>query len=343
MSVQAMAAVFDADLSATQKLVLLAIADCCGHENTAWPSQTTLAAKTGLTRRAVQMTTHGLETLGVLEHTTDRDNRPMWRLLLPGLEVLPLPKGTKGLDRNRRKELLSLLLERAGPRCAYCNRVGTHTLDPDGAAWHIDRVTPGKRKGTYTLENVVLACRFCNCSKRDRGEPSSPPRAKVIHPQGEGDSPPSKSSSEPSVGRSSEQDLPRDPGITIPLNRACPHPGCAIGAPCWAHEPEAWNDRWRLGRRDALWEALALSMPGPGSRSERGRWNRAVADLREADASPVEVLARVVEYRRRWPKIDLTPTGLAGNWGLLAQPKPGSVTAALRQVQARRAQIGDTP
>ena len=84
-------------------------------------------------------------------------------------------------------------------------------------------------------------------------------------------------------------------------------------------------------------------MPGPGSRSERGRWNRAVADLREADASPVEVLERVVEYRRRWPKIDLTPTGLAGNWGLLGQPRPGSVTAALRQVQARRAQIGDTP
>ena len=125
--------------------------------------------------------------------------------------------------------------------------------------------------------------------------------------------------------------------------QVCTHQRCPVEEPCWLHQPDEWDGRWILNegrRRDALWEATVLAMRRqPGSKSERGAWNTAVRNLREVEASPLDILARAREYRRRWPKIDITPTGLESNWGLLATPKPGSVSAALAGVASARQRL----
>jgi hypothetical protein len=50
-------------------------------------------------------------------------------------------------------------------RCAYCNRTGGMTLDPDGAVWHMDHVIPLYLNGTDTLDNITKACKACNIRK----------------------------------------------------------------------------------------------------------------------------------------------------------------------------------
>lgn len=73
-------------------------------------------------------------------------------------------------------------------------------------------------------------------------------------------------------------------------------------------------------KRDLLFEALA-EVCGLDytklTRTERGRLNKALKDLREVDATPDLVRARAKEYAKKWPDIDLTPTALASNWNQL--------------------------
>lgn len=49
--------------------------------------------------------------------------------------------------------------------CQYCHREGTLHKDPDGKAWHLDRIWPGHTGGKYEADNVTLACRLCNLQK----------------------------------------------------------------------------------------------------------------------------------------------------------------------------------
>lgn len=81
--------------------------------------------------------------------------------------------------------------------------------------------------------------------------------------------------------------------------------------------------------QDEIWDALVDALgSSPETRTERGRWNKAVMELREIGATPQEVAARCAEYRRRWPDIDLTPTALVANWATLAtRAERGYVTA----------------
>ena len=76
-------------------------------------------------------------------------------------------------------------------------------------------------------------------------------------------------------------------------------------------------------KRDPIWDALTVIYGEPETRSERGRRNTAAKELRDIDVTPDEIQRRAAEYRRRWPDIEFTPTGLAGNWTLLSAP-PGS-------------------
>jgi hypothetical protein len=66
-----MSLVWDAEIPAGEKLVLLALADCANDQGLCWPSVATLAKKTGQSERTVQGALKGLEAAG---HLT-RDQR----------------------------------------------------------------------------------------------------------------------------------------------------------------------------------------------------------------------------------------------------------------------------
>jgi len=79
--------------------------------------------------------------------------------------------------------------------------------------------------------------------------------------------------------------------------------------------------------RDELWDALVDSLKNePETSSERGRWNAALKQLREAGATPREIKTRSEAYRRRYPDAALTPTALASNWGALRTRDPMAST-----------------
>lgn len=78
MSIKLMTAVWERiDLTSTQKLVLLALADWANDEGLCWPSIDRVAVKASLKRRAVQMTIRSLEESGFLrrEELVGRGNK----------------------------------------------------------------------------------------------------------------------------------------------------------------------------------------------------------------------------------------------------------------------------
>lgn len=71
----------------------------------------------------------------------------------------------------------------------------------------------------------------------------------------------------------------------------------------------------RTRPRDELWEALENAVGrAPATSIERKRWNAALKELRDAGATPAEIIGRAGAYRREWPDVELTPHGLASNW-----------------------------
>lgn len=57
------------------------------------------------------------------------------------------------------------------------------------------------------------------------------------------------------------------------------------------------------------------------TRSARGSLGKAVAELRQAGATPDEVLVRSRRYREEWPDAELTPLALAKHWPRFAAPR----------------------
>jgi phage replication O-like protein O len=77
--------------------------------------------------------------------------------------------------------------------------------------------------------------------------------------------------------------------------------------------------------RDPLWDALTVALDfEPATRSERGRWNAALLQLREAGATAEQIGRRARLYRRLHPRWELTATALAGHWGELATSSSGA-------------------
>jgi hypothetical protein len=99
MSIKIMTAVWDReDLSSTQKLVLLALADWANDEGLCWPSINRLAIKASLTSRAVQKTIRSLEDAGFIrrEEVLGKGNR-YW-ISTPLNEVHPCTTFTPPLN-----------------------------------------------------------------------------------------------------------------------------------------------------------------------------------------------------------------------------------------------------
>ena len=78
-------------------------------------------------------------------------------------------KAANGADEARRERsipwlvLRQMAFERDGYLCSYCGNT-------DGP-FEIDHIFPRVKGGENTLENVTVACRRCNRSKRDREAP----------------------------------------------------------------------------------------------------------------------------------------------------------------------------
>lgn len=103
-------------------------------------------------------------------------------------------------------------------------------------------------------------------------------------------------------------------------------------------------------KRDLLWEELVAvcgASPGEMTKSERGRYNHALAELREAGATPEQVRQRAGEYRSRYSGAPLTPTALAAHWSalrpqarvprpLIKQPPEEALEAAIAQAEVSR-------
>jgi hypothetical protein len=89
------------------------------------------------------------------------------------------------------------------------------------------------------------------------------------------------------------------------------------------------ENRKKISReRDYLFEAI-VDVCGHDARSltksERGRINKAMADLRGASATPDQVRAAANAWTRRFPQARLTATALAGHWStLLTDATPAS-------------------
>ena len=73
---------------------------------------------------------------------------------------------------------------------------------------------------------------------------------------------------------------------------------------------------------DLLFEALASACKLDFTRltrTERGRLNRAVKELREIGVEPSEIPVRAAAYRKTFPDCVMTPQAITGNWSLLEQ------------------------
>ncbi len=81
---------------------------------------------------------------------------------------------------------------------------------------------------------------------------------------------------------------------------------------------------------DPLWDALTAELGEPATASERGRRNKALKELRDANATPADITARCRFYRQHWPNVDLTATALAANWSSLTGTTNGA-TATIGQ------------
>jgi hypothetical protein len=69
-------------------------------------------------------------------------------------------------------------------------------------------------------------------------------------------------------------------------------------------------------KTDEIWDTLmnACGIDGEITRSARGAYNRAVAEIRAIGASPDEIRQRASGFRARWPDASLTPTSLVRRW-----------------------------
>jgi len=79
-------------------------------------------------------------------------------------------------------------------------------------------------------------------------------------------------------------------------------------------------------RRDTLFEAVAEAWmggydPKQITKSERGRINAALTELRRIGATPEAVLARGRAWRKKWPDTPASPQGIVRNWNALAPPE----------------------
>lgn len=67
---------------------------------------------------------------------------------------------------------------------------------------------------------------------------------------------------------------------------------------------------------DTFCDVLGIE-PNRLNKTERGRLNIACKDVRDVQGTPDDIRLAAERYRQRWPDIDMTAKGIAGNWQML--------------------------
>jgi hypothetical protein len=93
------------DMTSTMKLVLLVLADFAGDEDEAYPRQTTISARSMLTREAVNKNLKKLEDIGVIHatgrtHPTGATRSSVYKLLIPETGKRDPRDTDKGVNRD---------------------------------------------------------------------------------------------------------------------------------------------------------------------------------------------------------------------------------------------------
>lgn len=133
---------------------------------------------------------------------------------------------------------------------------------------------------------------------------------------------------------------PSNPGVTDGRSRGDRESPEPINEPIPQESPKGDSfvqvmPQRKPRKRDVLWDALVEIMGhSPSTKGERGKWNKALKDMREVGATPEDLMRRAVVYRKRWPGIDITPMALVNNWDLLATPQVGTVATRLAELRA---------
>lgn len=86
---------------------------------------------------------------------------------------------------------------------------------------------------------------------------------------------------------------------------------------------------------DTLIDVCGLD-PGNLTHTEAGRVGVAAKQLVQVGATTSEIHTKARAYRRKWPDIDLTPTGLASNWSQIAARPNGTRPRACDECGADR-------
>jgi hypothetical protein len=148
-----------------------------------FPSVGYLSWKTNYSIRQVRRILANLEDTGIIipvaHQNGGRGFATEYQLVLA---AAPRKESYQGSPSQRDGTELSpnlriATIARFGQVCQYCNKPGDAGRGPDGKAWHIDRIVPGKLGGLYVPANVTLSCGPCN---REKGatlsaEVSEPP------------------------------------------------------------------------------------------------------------------------------------------------------------------------
>lgn len=101
MSIKLMTAVWDReDLSSTQKLVLLSLADWANDDGLCWPSINRLAIKTSMAGRSVQRIIRDLESMGFIKRDEVLGKGNKYWVLIPLTECHPCPSVTPPLTES---------------------------------------------------------------------------------------------------------------------------------------------------------------------------------------------------------------------------------------------------
>ena len=89
-------------------------------------------------------------------------------------------------------------------------------------------------------------------------------------------------------------------------------------------------------QRDLLYDAWVEIWGEPQTKTERGRVNKALKELRDIGATPEQVRLVLRRYDREFSGCTRSPQGVTGNWTLL------SSSAALRDMTRRGESLADT-